>query len=215
MSTLKLDAEVRELTGRKVRQLRRSGLVPVIVYGQSMEPVTLQVNARSLEYALHHGGSSQLVQVDVKGGDSHNVLLRDIQRDPVSRSLMHADFYAVNMSEKQIVSVPVHGLGSPAALASGLMMRQALDQVEIEALPADIPAVIEVDVTPLDLENTITVAELPVIEGVVYVTPVDETVFTMVASRAAVEEEEEMLEGEMVEPEVVGEESEEGEEEEE
>ncbi len=205
MSELKLDAQLRELKGRKVRQLRRQGIVPVTVYGQGEEPMSLQVDARNLDFLLHHGATSQLVELTVDGGEVKNVLVRDIQRDPVRHFLMHADFYAVNMRQKQIVTVPIHGVGEPDALAAGLMMLQALDQVEIEALPAAIPAVIEVDVTSLTLEDSITVSDLPQMDGVEYTTPLDETVFTMVAARTAEEEEEEMLEGEeMIEPEVVG-----------
>jgi large subunit ribosomal protein L25 len=205
MSELKLDAQPRELKGRKVRQLRRQGLVPVTVYGQDQEPLSLQVSARSLDYLLHQGAGSQLVELDVEGDEVKNVLVRDIQRDPVRHTLMHADFYAVNMMQKQIVTVPIHGVGEPEALAAGLMMLQALDQVEIEALPSDIPAVIEVDVTGLTLEESISVADLPAMNGVEYTTDAEETVFTMVTSRVEEEEEEELLEGdEMMEPEVIG-----------
>ena len=110
--------------------------------------------------------TSQLVELTVDGGEVKNVLVRDIQRDPVRHFLMHADFYAVNMLQKQIVTVPIQGFGEPDALAAGLMMLQALDQVEIEALPAAIPAVIEVDVTSLTLEDSITVSDLPHMVGV-------------------------------------------------
>ena len=91
MADLKLDAQPRTLTGRKVRQLRTQGLVPVVVYGNNQPPVNLQVNARSLELALQHGGFSQLVQVNVQGGGTHNVLVREIQRHPTSHAFVHVD----------------------------------------------------------------------------------------------------------------------------
>ena len=203
MANLQLAAEPRQITGRKVKQLRTNGLLPVVVYGATQEPVNLQVNAREFERTLHDGGSSQLVEVTVSDGSKHNVLVRDIQRTPVGHHLMHADFYAVNMSEKQQVAVPIHGVGEPDALAIGLMLLQALDQVELEALPAAIPAQIEVDVTNLTLEDAILVSDLPVIEGVEYLTDSEETVFTMITTRVEEEEEEELEEG-MAEPELVG-----------
>ncbi len=200
MSDLKLDAQPRTLTGRKVRQLRSQGLVPVVVYGKRQKPMNLQVQARSLERVLHQGGTSQLVQVQVEGGESLNVLIREVQRHPVNHQYLHADFYAVNMAEKQQVEVPVVAVGRPESLATGLMMLQALDSVEVEALPADIPASIEVDVTGLALDEPITVADLPRLPGVEYLHDPEEVVFTMITTR--VEEEEEVVE-EAAEPEVV------------
>src|SRR5688572_668840 len=101
MPDLKMSAKPRQLTGRKVRQLRRQGLVPVVVYGKTQEPVNLQVSARQLESIMMHGGISQLVQLEVEGGATHNVLVREVQRHPVTRNFLHADFYAVDMMEKQ------------------------------------------------------------------------------------------------------------------
>lgn len=203
MATLKIQAEPRTLLGRKVRQLRNEGLVPVVVYGATQEATNLQVNERSLERTLHEGGTSQLVEVHVSSGDMHNVLIREVQRHPLTHRPIHADFYAVNMREKQLVSIPIHGHGEPEALEVGLMLLQALDQVEVEALPADIPAHIDVDVTGVDMENSITVADLPKLNGVEYVTDAEEVVFTMVTTREEVAEEEEGAEEEMAEPEVL------------
>jgi large subunit ribosomal protein L25 len=203
MADLKLDAQPRTLTGRKVRQLRTRGLVPVVVYGNNQEPVNLQVAARSLELTLHHGGFSQLVEINVQGGGKHNVLVREIQRHPVNHSFMHVDLYAVNMAEKQYTSVPVVSTGTPAAMVTGLMVLQEHDMVEIEALPADIPASIEVDITVLDLERPITVADLPQVPGVTYLDDEHTHLFSMIAPRVE-EIEEEPAEEETAEPEVVG-----------
>ena len=202
MSELKLDAQPRTLTGRKVRQLRTQGLVPVVVYGNGQPPVHLQVSARNLETTLHHGGFSQLVRVNVQGGSTLNVLVREIQRHPTSHAYMHVDMYAVNMAEKQHTTVPVVSTGKPTAMLAGLMVLQGMDMVEVQALPADIPASIEVDITNLDLENPITIADLPKIAGVEYLGEPTEALFTMIAPR--VEEIEETADEEIAEPEVVG-----------
>ncbi len=204
MSELKLEAQPRTVTGRKVRQLRTQGLVPVVVYGNNQEPVNLQVNARSLELLMHHGGFSQLVRVNVEGGGTHNVLVREVQRHPVNHAYLHVDLYAVNMNEKQHATVPIISTGKPAAMVAGLMILQAQDTVNIEALPADIPASIEVDITALELERPITVADLPQIPSVTYLNEEHEALFTLMAPRVAeVEEEVEEVE-EGAEPEVVG-----------
>lgn len=185
MSELKLSAQPRNLIGRKVRQLRRAGLVPVTVYGKKQSAESLQVVERSFERVLQAAGFSQLVQVDVEGGSTHNVLIRAVQRHPVTHSFLHVDFYAVDLTEKQEVQVPVHSTGKPTALAQGLIVLQSLDNVTVEALPANIPTHIDVDITNLSLENPITVAMLPVIEGVQYLNDAEDAVFTMVATRAA------------------------------
>ena len=188
MSDLKLSAQPRTLIGRKVRQLRRAGLVPVTVYGKKQAAENLQVVERSFERVLQAAGFSQLVQVDVEGGSTHNVLIRDVQRHPVTHSFLHIDLYAVDLTEKQQVQVNIHSKGKPTALAQGLIVLQSLDHVTVEALPANIPPHIDVDITNLSLENPITVANLPVIEGVEYVNDPEEALFTMVVTRAAEEE---------------------------
>ena len=203
MSELTLAAQPRALTGRKVRQLRREGLVPVVVYGKTQAPVNLQVQARALDLTLRRGGFSQLVTVNVDGGGVHNVLVRDIQRHPVTHAFTHADLYAGNMAEKQEVSVQVVGGGKPIGLTTGFMVLQQMDAVEISALPADIPAVIEVDINGLDLEAPVSVADLPALPGIEYLDAPDEHVFVLIATRE--EEVEEVVAEEVTaEPELVG-----------
>jgi large subunit ribosomal protein L25 len=201
MAELKLDAQPRTITGRKVGQLRAKGLVPVVVYGNNQAPVNLQVSARNLENVLHHGGFSQLVQVKVEGGSTHNVLVREIQRHPIRHTFTHVDLYAVNMAEKQHTSVPVVSTGRPNAMVTGFMVLQDKDMVDIEALPADIPASIEVDITELDLERPITLADFPQLAGITYLGEEHEHFFTLIQPR--VEEIEEEPSEELAEPEVV------------
>lgn len=207
MAELRLDAKFRQLTGRKVKQLRREGLVPVVIYGREQEPENAQVGEAALERVLHGGGNSQLVRVNLDG-EERNILIREVQRDPVRHNPLHADFYAINMREKQQVTIPIIGVGRPAGLNPELVLVQSLDQVEIEALPAAIPANVEVDVSSLESPDSppITVSDLPAIEGVEYITDADESVFSLVYTRVAVEEEEEeeLLVDMEAEPEVIG-----------
>ncbi len=203
MSELKIEATHRTLTGRKVSQLRRQGLVPVVVYGNVSAPESLQVEARSLERALHSGGSTRVVEVAVKDGTVHNVLVKNVQREPVGHALLHADFYAVNMREKQRVAVPIVGVGKPSGTATGVMVLQVHETIHIEALPADIPAEIEVDVTPLTLDRPITVADLPALKGIVYLDHEEEILFNMQETRAEIAEEAAETDAAGAEPEVV------------
>lgn len=203
MSKLILEAQPRDPQAGKPHHLRRAGIVPVVVYGRSQPPVSLTVAERSLETLLRHGGASRLVEVQVAGGKPVNVLVREVQRDPVSHRPLHADLYAVNMKEKQHVSVPLVGFGKPETLSSGYMVLQNHESILIEALPADIPALIEVDLTNLSAESPIKVSDLPKVKGVEYVSEQDDHIFVMVATQAGIEEEAAAAEEATAEPEVV------------
>ena len=183
MSDLKLEAQPRELTGRKVSQLRRQGIVPVVVYGNVKQPVNLQVAERSLDRLMHAGGATQVVEVTVTGGGVHNVLVKEIHREPVSHRTLHADFYAVNMMEKQHVTVPLHMVGKASGMAAGMMVFQAHESVHVEALPADIPTAIEIDLTPLTLDRHLTVADLPQLAGISYMDDVHEILFSLIQTK--------------------------------
>lgn len=200
MDDLKLVADRRELTGRKVGQLRRQGLVPVVVYGNVKQPVNLQVDIKQLERMLHAGGDTRVVEVTVNGGGLHNVLVKNVQREPVGHRLLHADFYAVNMSEMQRVTVPLVSTGKPAGMVTGVMVLKLHEAIHIEALPADIPGEIEVDISPMTMERPITIADLPKVKGVSFVDDPEEVLFNLQLTREEVAEEAAAAE---VEPEVV------------
>jgi large subunit ribosomal protein L25 len=200
MDELKLVADRRELTGRKVGQLRRQGLVPVVVYGNVKQPVNLQVDIKMLERMLHAGGDTRVVEVTVNDGGKHNVLVKNVQREPVGHRLLHADFYAVNMSEKQRVTVPLVTTGKPAGMVTGVMVLKLHEAIHIEALPADIPGEIEVDISPMTMERPITIADLPKVKGVSYVDDPEEVLINLQLTREEVAEEAAAAE---VEPEVV------------
>ena len=208
MSTLTLNANSRSLIGRKVKRLRPAGIVPVVIYGRGAAPRNAQVDGTEFEKVLREGGNSQLVELDLEGED-YNILVREVQRHPVRHNLLHADFYTVNMSETQQVSVPLVMVGA-IVVDADLVMVQSMDSVEIEALPADIPAQIEIDVSRLETPESppITVADLPTIPGVSYISEADEPICSLILSRAAVSEEELEEEDELldtdVEPEVIG-----------
>ncbi len=213
MSDLKFTAQPRTLVGRRVRQLRRQGLVPATLYGKTLAAQNLQFAERTFERVIQAAGFSQLVQVDVEGGSTHNVLIRAVHRHPVTHSFMHVDLYAVDLTVKQQVQVPVHSTGKPAALVTGVMVLQALEHVTLEALPRDIPTHLEVDITDLTTDNSITVAQLPVIAGVEYLNAPEDAIFTMLATRSE-EETEAVPEAEVeAEPALVGEDESETEEE--
>ena len=210
MSILTLNASARSVSGRKVKRLRPQGIIPVVIYGRERVPQNAQVDGIEFERVLREGGNSQLVRVDLEG-EEHNILVREVQRHPVRHNLLHADFYAISMSDTQQLSVPLIIVGDTSmGSGSDLVMVQAMDSVEIEALPIDIPAQIEIDISRLESQESpsITVADLPSIPGVTYISDPDEAICSLILSRAAVSEEDEEAEEELVdidaEPEVIG-----------
>ena len=204
MSELRIDAQLRDVTGHKVKHLRKQGIVPVVIYGQDRQPINAQVDSVRLDRLIQVGGT-QLIELTMTDGGLHNVLIREVQRHPVRRNPTHVDFYSVNMLVKQQVRVSVVSVGHVSGAGSSMVLLQAFSDVEIEALPADIPAHIEVDISILDGVDTthITVADLPVMAGISYLDDPEEIVFSLVASRAEIEADEEAA-AESVEPEIVG-----------
>ncbi|NCF66830.1 MAG: 50S ribosomal protein L25 [Chloroflexi bacterium] len=192
-------AEPRTVTGKKVKQLRRQGYVPGVVYGQS-EPVHVQMEEIQLRRALRVAGMTQLATLDVEGKE-YIVLAREIQQHLTRRDVLHVDFMEVDMtatirSEADLVTV---GLSAVAETGEG-MIAQSMYSVEIECLPDALVSQIEVDLaliaTPTD---SIYISDLDVPEGVTILADDDALVARFQTIRATLEEEEEGEEEEMEE----------------
>lgn len=163
----KLKATVRTLTGRKVQQLRRQGLMPSSVYGQGMEPVSIQVVDKEFEAIFDHVGESGLVDL-VIDEKVLPVLFRNPQYHPVYGTLTHVDCYKVNLKEKIVTMVPIEFVGESQAVKEGKVLVEVTNEVEIEALPTDLIEKIEVDLSKLEnIDSVITVADLNVDRKVV------------------------------------------------
>ncbi|MCS7220847.1 MAG: 50S ribosomal protein L25 [Anaerolineae bacterium] len=205
MATIELRAQPRSLIGRKVRQLRRQGLVPAVVYGRNTPTLTIQVEENALERVLRRAGFTHLINLQIESDGSPvsaMVLVREVQRHPIRRNLLHVDFYRVVMTEKLRVEVPIRLVGEAPVVATGAMLIQNLDAIEVECLPADIPEVIQVDVSGLtDPSQSISVADLVVPPKVTVLS--DPKAVVVSVAYAAGEEEVEEAEEEMAEPEVM------------
>lgn len=204
MDKIELKVESRTLQGKQVKTLRRQGLVPAIMYGHRTAPVCLQVKAPELDRVLAHAGGNRLITLTI--GDSkgtHMALAREVQRDAITGSPLHVDFYEVTMTEKIRVEVPVVLVGESPAVARGEgLLLHMLDTVEIECLPADLLDRIEVDVSGLDeFDKAIYVRDLNVPSSIELVSEGDEMI-VKVEPVSAVEEEVE-VEAAPVEVEVI------------
>ncbi len=167
MEQVELNATLRQVSGKKVKQLRAEGTIPGVLYGKLLaEPLALQFNQRELELAAQKAGLSTLVRVNVAGGNSYPALFREVQIHPVRRTIRHVDLMVVDLNEAIRVPVPLVLKGESPAEKLGALVTQVLDEVEVECLPADLVPAIEVDVTGLtEVGQRITLGDLTLPAG--------------------------------------------------
>ncbi len=185
MATTSLGAELRSETGKGVaRTLRATGRVPAIVYGHARAPQALSVNARELGRLLDQFSAASTVVELGLGGGTTRTLIREVQRHPVDRSLVHVDFQELVAGERVTVRVPLVFVGTPEGVRSeGGLLEEQLRDVEVSADPSSIPDHIEVDVSALVLGHPLHVRDLIFPEGVTVITDADATVVMVAPPR--------------------------------
>ena len=190
---------------RSARRLRREGLVPGVVYGGAEEPQHFAVDARVLRNTLAHAG--QVIEVAIDGGAAANVLIKDVQRHPVRGEAVHVDLLRVRMDQliHATVTLDLTGADEAPGVVQGGVFNQELRELQIEALPGDIPDAISYDVSRLEINETITVSVLTPPEGVTLLDESETVIATI--TPPTVEPVEEEIE---TETELVGEEGVEG-----
>jgi large subunit ribosomal protein L25 len=215
---IKIAAEPRQITGKQVKQLRRDGLIPAVIYGRH-EPVNIQLDNLVLRRVLREAGGSHLIDIDLAGSGMRTVLAREIQLHPTRGDLVHSDFVEVDLKAKLTADASLVLVGESAPQADGLGSTMLMVQsVQIECLPDDLVSEIEVDASKIaSPEDVIYVSELTLPPGVAILTDPEMVVakFEYVRLETEAEEvEEELLFGEAAdEVEVIGRGKEEGEEE--
>jgi len=163
MDKIVLQADNREIIGKKVRFLRRQGIVPIHVFGHGIQSIALQCKTDQLRQVLAEAGRTRLVELKIgRARKNRNVVVREVQRNTRTGELLHVDLYQVRMEEEIKVSVPIVLVGdAPALMSKGNMMVQELDSLSIECLPDRIPTSIEVDLGVLEeAEQSIHVKDI-------------------------------------------------------
>ncbi len=158
-----------EQGSRAMRRLRRAGEVPGVIYGGEGEPVAFAVNALVLRNTLAHAGA--VLEITVDSGSTENVVVKDLQRHPVRGDIMHADLLRVDMKVAIQTPVTIELLGGDDApgVTEGGVLSQEHREVIVEALPGDIPDVIQVDVSHMVINDTLTLEAVTAPEGVTFV----------------------------------------------
>jgi large subunit ribosomal protein L25 len=200
MASASLSGETRTETGKGVaRKLRAAGRVPAVVYGHAREPQPLSLNTRDLEKLLSHIAAGSTVVELTLGGATTKTLIREIQRHPFKKQIMHVDFQELVAGEKVIVDVPLVFVGVPEGVRlSGALLEQILHSIEVRVDPSNSPNHIDVDVTHLAMGHSLHVRDLVLPEGLEVLTNEDATICAVIAPRAVVEE---VVEGEAAAPE--------------
>ena len=202
MDVQNLSLSRRTVTGKKVKRLRKRGILPVHMYGSGIESQALQAEAGELRRVLPRVGTNIPVSVAVDGSDDENIcFVREVQRHPVTEDLLHVDFIRVDITQTISAEVPITLIGSAPATQQGGTLLQPLTSLLVEALPMNMPASVEADVSGLDdFEKSIVVSDITVADNVTVLTDSDEFVARVTPPRVETDtfdlEDEEEFEGE-------------------
>ncbi len=202
-----LEATKRELQGKKVRHLRRQGVIPGVLYGPTIDSVPLQMKWTDLRLVLKRAGGSNVIELAL-GDETYNALVRNVQRDPLRGDVLHVDFYRVRMDVAIRADIPIVTVGDARRIVElGGVVTQEMTTVMVECLPTNLPSEIRVNVDELqEVGDSIVAAQLPTLEGVQYHIHEDDVVVSTSYLESAPAAEEEELEEELggTEPEVIG-----------
>jgi large subunit ribosomal protein L25 len=190
---VKLKAQKRTVIGRNaIKNIKKEGLVPGVVYGSQAQPMALQVDGRELKNVLAHASSEHvLVELEIMDGGqstSRLALIQEVQHHPLKRDLLHVDFHAVSATEKITSEVPIEAFGDALGVRTfGGLLEYSLRSLDVECLPQDLPDIVRIDVSNLNIGESFHVRDIPLPSGVEALTDADLTVVSVVASRVGEE----------------------------
>jgi large subunit ribosomal protein L25 len=184
-----VESKLRTSGGKnEARRLRKTGLIPAVLYGAGLEPLNIAVDPKLINRILHSEQGHNSIFDMTAGGDSGKVMIVDWQYEPIKSQLLHVDLKRIAMDKLLRVSVPITLKGeAPGVKLQGGILEQVLREVEVECLPADIPSHIDADVSELNFGDVIRVSNLPVSDKVKFVTDEGQTVAHVVAVKEVVE----------------------------
>jgi large subunit ribosomal protein L25 len=185
MATVELKAKVRDGVGKEnAKRVRTAGLIPAVLYGQGETPLALAVNNKEFNSVLHtRARGNVIIDLAIEGGERGEVkaIIRQIQRHPIHRDIIHVDFQHISMTKEIVVKVPIVVTGESIGVKShGGILEHLLREIEVQCLPTNIPEQVTVDVSNLDIGDSLQVKHLA-IEGIKLVTDPDSSVMTVVA----------------------------------
>lgn len=193
MEIAKLTAQTREAVGKgQARSLRRDGRIPGILYGSGIDNIKLSVEASELEKMFNSPGYSRgLINLNIQGGKpySKTVMVKELQVDPVKAHYLHLDLHEIRMDRKISTMVTINTVGAPKGVEEGGILQIIRRELEVYCLPANIPEQIDIDVSNMEIGDSIHVSEINVEGDVEIPYEVDFTVVTLVSPKMEIEEE--------------------------
>ncbi len=186
---LQIAVDARTASGKQTKRLRAEGIVPGVVFGKKAGSVPVQLDAKAFEALYREAGRTSIIKVSVDGGRPTSVVIKSVQRNPLTGRALHVDFFAPDLTHEMQADVPIAFTGeAPAVEETGGTLFTSLDHLKVKALPADMPHEISVDVSPLvDLDASIFVRDLTIAENITVLNDPDELVAKVMPPR--VEEE--------------------------
>lgn len=168
MDKVSLKAQKRTEVGSGVSKLRKAGMIPAVMYGHKIASQNLALNYLEFQKVFQKAGENTVIELEIEGSGKVNVLVHEIQTDPISGKITHADLFQVRMDEKIETKIPLEFVGeSPAVKALGGVLVKNMDEVEVSCLPADLPSTIQVDISKIEnFDDHIKVKDLKVSEKV-------------------------------------------------
>ncbi len=203
MEQINLTAKIRKTVGNgPARSLRREGKTPAVLYGPKIDPVLLSIDTKDFEQILKEASvGSVLLNLQIQNGktSTRSAMIKELQTHPVTGKFLHVDFYEVDMQKKIIAKVPVVARGNSVGVEVGGLLQYVRRELEVLCFPTSIPEVIEVDITDLDIGDSIHVEDISLAGDVEIPADVNFTVITVLTPKVEeVVEEEELAEGEEV-----------------
>ena len=169
METLEIEVNAREPGSKhQARRLRREGKIPAVLYGPKVQPLPLELNRKDFSNRVAGLEGSHLVRMKSASANLADkvALVKEMQYHPITGDVIHADFYEVDLTARIEVSVPLHFVGKGAGVVRGGILQPIVREIQVECLPLDIPQYFDVDVSGLDIGDSVHIEDLPMPEGV-------------------------------------------------
>ncbi len=187
MLQVEMTGSVRTQTGKgAMRQLRMKGITPAVVYGAEKENVSLQFETKELfQQLLKINRRNAVVTLNIDGSNSRNVLVKDVQTDPVKDTLIHVDFYEIDINQNRVFDVPLNFVGNAKGCDLGGILDVGLSKISLEAKPLDIPDQVDVEISGLNIGDGIRIGDVTIPEGVAVKTDMEKVCVSVVPAKKA------------------------------
>ncbi|MFH1661866.1 MAG: 50S ribosomal protein L25 [Candidatus Falkowbacteria bacterium] len=203
---IKLSAKSRDIKKEDSRKTRTEGFIPAVIYGHGTENQNIKVKKNDFEKTFDLAGESNLIDLSIDENPSIKIIVKDVQREGVRGTLLHADFYQVDMSQKITTEIPLNFIGDSKAIRElGGMLVKGMDSIEVECLPGDLVDHIDIDLSKIDsFDDVIKISDLNVPKSMSLLGNVDDLIASVAEHReeivkeTSVEEDKKEVEGEKV-----------------